>query len=223
MSVNTYNLDRKTVSRMLNCSLRTVDRYVSSGKIGFVKNAGRTWLSAEDVRALMSGAPSQEETFNEYVSWRETPKTNSRSNSDFMSQDRGFNHSQEYIPPDPANSRSSLSYKDLYYETKHELDEKDRAIEELKIQLAKIETSLKQMVPLFELQKQKKLLNQSNERYSQHIRKLEEIYKKRAADLKHEISIKEHEIEVERFNKAIFAVVLFLVLLLQPVFWFLIT
>lgn len=223
MSVNTYNLDRKTASRMLSCSLRTVDRYVSSGKIGFVKNSGRTWLSAEDVRALMSGSPSQEETFNEYVSWRETPKTNRRSNTDYMSQDSSFSAAQEYIQPETGHSRSSLSYKDLYHESKQELDQKDKAIEELKIQLAKIETTLKQMVPLFELQKQKKLLNQSNERYSQHIRKLEEIYKKRASDLKHEISLKEHEIEVERFNKAIFAVVLFLVLLLQPVFWFLIT
>ncbi len=151
MSVNTYNLDRKTASRMLSCSLRTVDRYVSSGKIGFVKNSGRTWLSAEDVRALMSGSPSQEETFNEYVSWRETPKTNRRSNTDYMSQDSSFSAAQEYIQPETGHSRSSLSYKDLYHESKQELDQKDKAIEELKIQLAKIETTLKQMVPLFEL------------------------------------------------------------------------
>lgn len=221
MAVNTYNLDRKTVSRMLGCSLRTVDRYVSSGKIGFVKNSGRTWLSAEDVRALMTAAPSQEDTYSEYVSWRETPRTNQAPKEPRMSQDSSFSHETEYIPPHSHQSDTSLSYKQLYLETKTELEEKESAIENLKIQLAKIEASLKQMVPLFELQKQKKLLSQNNQRYADHIRKLEEIYKKKASDLKHEISIKEHEIEVERFNKSIFAVVLFLVLLLQPVFWFL--
>jgi hypothetical protein len=221
MAVNTYNLDRKTVSRMLACSLRTVDRYVSSGKIGFVKNSGRTWLSAEDVRALMSATPSQEDTYNEYVSWRETPKTNQATRGPKMSQDSDFAHETEYIPPHSHQSDTSLSYKQLYLETKTELEEKEGAIENLKIQLAKIEASLKQMVPLFELQKQRKLLSQNNQRYADHIRKLEEIYKKKASNLKHEISIKEHEIEVERFNKSIFAVVLFLVLLLQPVFWFL--
>ena len=208
MAVNTYNLDRKTVSRMLGCSLRTVDRYVSSGKIGFVKNSGRTWLSAEDVRALMTAAPSQEDTYNEYVSWRETPRTNQAPKGPKVSQDSGFAHETEYIPPHSHQSDTSLSYKQLYLETKTELEEKESAIENLKIQLAKIEASLKQMVPLFELQKQKKLLSQNNQRYADHIRKLEEIYKKKASDLKHEISIKEHEIEVERFNKSIFAVVL---------------
>lgn len=221
MAVNTYNLDRKTVSRMLGCSLRTVDRYVSSGKIGFVKNSGRTWLSAEDVRALMTSSPSQEDTYNEYVSWRETPRSNQTTNSRKVSQDNDFTHETEFIPPHSHQSETTLSYKQLYLETKTELEQKEEAIENLKIQLAKIEASLKQMVPLFELQKQQKMLSQSNQRYAEHIRKLEEIYKKKASELKHEISIKEHEIEVERFNKSIFAVVLFLVLLLQPIFWFL--
>ena len=217
MAVNTYNLDRKTVSRMLGCSLRTVDRYVSSGRIGFVKNSGRTWLSAEDVRALMTSSPTQEDTFKEYVSWRETESPNKQSNQHFVSQDTP----NQNFDANSYQSNTSLSYKSLYNEAKNEIEEKEQTIQELRTKLIQIEAAIKQMVPLLELQKQKKLLSQNNQRYSEHIRKLEEIYKKRASELKHEISLKEHEVEVERFNKAIFAVVLFLVLLLQPVFWFL--
>jgi len=221
MAVNTYNLDRKTVSRMLGCSLRTVDRYVSSGRIGFVKNAGRTWLSAEDVRALMTSSPTKQDTYNEYVSWREKPGSKQQTNDFHVSQDDNF--IPNYSSNSPHSSNSSMSYKQLYNELKSEVELKDNEIEQLKLKLMQIETALKQMVPLLELQKQQKLLSQNNQRYAEHIRKLEDIYKKKASELKHEISIKEHEIEVERFNKAIFAVVLFLVLLLQPVFWFMMT
>ncbi len=229
MSTATYNLDRKTAARMLGISLRTLDRYVSSSKVGHIKSSGRTWLSAEDVRRLMSAEPSHQDTYNQYVSWRETraPKPETFDSSLSQDETRHEETQASYTEPQAFKSSStysdinSKSYKELYYETKIEIEDKEGLLDQFRQKILQLETTIKQMVPLLELQKQKKMLSQNNQRYADHIHKLEGIYKKKAADLKHEICIKDHEIEVERFNKAIFAVILFLVLLLQPIFWFL--
>lgn len=203
MSV-THTIDRKTACRLLNVSLRTVDRYLSTGRLSHIKNKGRVWLSKEEIVDLYkeltdTGTASlwhddnvDRETDNtvitETIEVKETPRDRDETQTD------------------------TAIYKNLYIETKDKLDQAT-------FRIGQLESQLTSMVPLLEYQKQQRLLQQTNDGYKQKLKETETVLLAKIDASEIKIKRKDKEIEAERFNKAIFAVILFLILFLQPILW----
>ena len=47
-----YNIDRKTASKLLKVSMRTVDRYIVAKKVSIEKRDGRIWLDKKEILKL---------------------------------------------------------------------------------------------------------------------------------------------------------------------------
>ena len=47
-----FDIDRKTASRLLKISVRTVDRYVALNRLGHEKREGRIWLDKKEIMKI---------------------------------------------------------------------------------------------------------------------------------------------------------------------------
>lgn len=204
-----YSIDRQNAARILGVSVRTVDRYIASGQIRKVKNQGRTWLSNDDIKSLVS---QNEKTVSDSVV------------SDFMSQtrkeERQTNHvsSQEYRQSEVVNdyikkdSTQDSNYKSLYEEAKEELKDKNQKLQQATYRIGQLESQVKSMIPRLKYEQEQKLLTEKASNmeslFKQEVQKRELVTKKLISELK----VKENELESEKFNKAIYAILLFLII-----------
>lgn len=204
-----YSIDRQNAARILGVSVRTVDRYIASGQIRKVKNQGRTWLSNEDIKDMVS---SNKQTMSDNVA----SSFFSASAKDNVASQNVSNHSRVEVVEEKETSRStnrnnSLNYKDLYQEAKDELEEKNKRLQQATYKIGQLESQVKSMIPQIEHEQQQKLLSQKVQNmeslFHNEVQKRETATKKLLGELK----IKESELESERFNKAIFAILLFLI------------
>jgi hypothetical protein len=217
-----YNIDRKTAARLLNVSLRTIDRYLATEKLNHIKSRGRVWLSKDEIVKLynelnnvktdsVSGSLWQDDKTDNDTTAVEN-ETDKVYYAETKSKSEKANFSQ--------NDDSELPfYKSLYYETKTKL-------EQASIKISQLEAQLATMVPMLEFQRQQKVLQENNNTHKQKVFELEQRNKTESVKLLakiHEkeslLSEKDKEIDTERFNKAIFAVILFFILFLQPILW----
>jgi hypothetical protein len=210
---NLYNIDRKTASRLLSVSLRTIDRYLATGRLSHVKNSGRVWLSKTEIVQLYKELV---ETDNDKISgslWHDDNVDNSNDNVVFAeTRNKGNTFTDK-----EGNDTDSQIYKSLYIDTKEKLDQ-------VTFRIGQLETQLSSMIPVLEFQKQQRLLQETTFSYQQKIQETESRSKQLMSRIEErEVMIKEKdkEIESERFNKAVIATVLFFILFLQPVLWIL--
>jgi hypothetical protein len=234
-----YNIDRQTASRLLNVSIRTIDRYLYSGRLSSVRNNGRVWLSNDDVRRILKGI----ETDIDNQEWQQTEvdteKTNKQTQTDKVyygtvkerasrkdklhEDDTDTTHTQTKS----VNNKTAF-YQNLYEEIKGELQEKQSMLDQATYRIGQLEAQLSTMIPLIELQRQQKALTETTENYEKALlnekTKAKEVTNKLLHEIDHcEKILKniEKEVEIERFNKSIIAVVLFIVLFMQPILWLL--
>ncbi len=219
-----YDIDRKTASRLLKISVRTVDRYISSSKLSHERRDGRIWLDRKEIKQLkaqrrvdnavdMSTArmsidkediipvdmsiDSEGNTFHAVesedgtIEVREMPK---------KSTQRPNNHSVD---------EDVEVYKKLYEELKNELREKEQRLEMANYRVGQLEASLKESVPL--LDHKRDLANEQAEKGR---------LRKDLDSQVMELEMTMNNYREERFNKRIYLILLFILLLLQPL-WFL--
>lgn len=133
-----FNIERKEAAAMIGVSMRTIDRYIRSGRLAH-KKVG----------------------YNVFVARDELEKIINRRTHDFMSMDVGFereedehqhHQSPEYTFDRNENSDTGsfevLVYKSLYEGTKKELNDKQKEVEILNFRLGEIEVKLLDSVPL---------------------------------------------------------------------------
>lgn len=214
-----YSIDRQNAARILDVSVRTIDRYIASGKIRRIKNQGRTWLSNEDIKDMVS---DKEQTMSGKVasqffseSQDDTQKTKNvvpdeevEIYDNYEKTQSENRHNQNYTN---QNSEKTSEYKKLYEDAKEELEEKNKKLQQATYRIGQLETQIKTMVPQIEYEKQQKFLVQKAENmqslFNAEVKKREVATKR----LLGEIKLKENELESEKFNKAIYAVLLFLI------------
>lgn len=234
-----YNIDRQTASRLLNVSLRTIDRYLYSGKLSSVRNNGRVWLSNDDVRRILKGIETdidnqewqQTETDNETTQiqtpnekvYYGTVKERSSRKDKLHETDNETTQTQ----PKSTNNKTAF-YQNLYEEIKGELQEKQSMLDQATYRIGQLEAQLSTMIPLIEFQRQQKLVAETTETYQKAIEnektKAKEVTNKLINEIEHREKILkniEKEVEIERFNKSVIAVVLFIILFMQPILWLL--
>lgn len=199
-----YVIDRKTASRLLKVSIRTVDRYIRQNRLSSQVMSGRIWLNKAEIRTLKDVKRPKVEIVNVDMS---TLK---------MSIDKNV-----YVDVDTDEEMSTLStreagedkevYKNLYEKTLEEVRRHQEQLNRATYHIGQLEARIKYSVPLLQYHKEKKLLKATNERLDQ---ELDNALKK--------IKKIGEEFRIERFNKHIYLIILIGVLIIQPIFWFIV-
>ena len=131
-----FNIERKEAAAMIGVSMRTIDRYIRSGRLAH-KKVG----------------------YNVFVARDELEKIINRRTHDFMSMDVGFDREEEehqhqqnpeytFENSDSTGAFEVLVYKSLYEGTKKELFDKQKEVEILNFRLGEVELKLRDSIPL---------------------------------------------------------------------------
>ena len=203
-----HNIDRKTASRLLKVSVRTVDRHIAAGKLSIEKYDGRIWLNRGEINKLRARQTVDSQidmpprmSIDKPVS---TPVDMSIDSVHFMSTSESEKRSEN-----KAKGEDSI-YKKLFEDTQSELRVKQERLEGANYRVGQLEGLLKESVPL--LDHQRALLAERNEKDG--VQKTFNLLQ-----LTHEqLQLKFKD---ERLNKRVFIFVLFIIMLLQPLWLFL--
>lgn len=141
-----YNVDRKEASDFLEVSERTLDRYIRAGKLTFKKVGHHVYLSKDELDVLKNTLVQSVEQVAVVHSTKPADKS-------LPALDLSTTAYQEV---------ENLVFKNLYENTKQELDKKQREVEMLNYRLGKIEFEIKNTVPLLEYSKEKDSLEEQN-------------------------------------------------------------
>ncbi|MBI5413681.1 helix-turn-helix domain-containing protein [Candidatus Peregrinibacteria bacterium] len=117
MSKVTSDIDRKTASKILSVSVRTIDRYIRSGKIAAYQRNGRIWLNKREIVAFPK---SQESFVKQAIDIRNTVQPR-RTVSPIA--DIGF-------------------YKDLYEEAQRMIQEHQQKLEQANYRIGQLESQI---------------------------------------------------------------------------------
>jgi hypothetical protein len=218
-----YDIDRKTASRLLKVSVRTVDRYIAHQKLSHERREGRIWLDKKEVMQLKAkrkvdmstpvvsidnpdlipvdmSIDSEGNTFHAVesddgtIEVRESPKR----------------VSPKPHPHHPHNGGDEVEvYKKLYEQLQEELKEKEQRLEMANYRVGQLEASLKDSIPLLDYKRD--LATEQTEKG--------QLRKDLDAHVM-ELEMSMNNFREERFNKRIYLILLFILLLLQPL-WFL--
>jgi hypothetical protein len=230
--LKTYNIDRQTACRLLNVSLRTVDRYLATGKLTSVKNRGRVWLSKNEIIRIaqeFEALKNDNSDSDDNVIWQQDSTVKTDNFQQIPDENIVIAQTKERESISDIFKNESFSsdnqelekYKTLYQEAKAQL-------ELANYKLAHLESQVQSMVPLLEFQKKQQQLAETAQSYTKKINEIETKMKFQAKVLLHKIEEKEQELQTkdqevstERLNKAVFAVILFFILIMQPILWIL--
>lgn len=220
---NTYNLDRNSASKLLKVSLRTIDRYMSSGKLTHIKSKGRVWLSREEILNI---AKEYDNADKELI---ELSETTLPDENQVFSDTKSKLFNSDFFRQEAKTDKTdmSTSYQSLEIELKNlkeKLDQKNEELRNTKSKLeqaqyfiAQLEAKMSSMVPLIDYQRQQEIAH----KYAIKLKTQTSDLLQKIEEKESQIKAANKEIETERFNKAVFASILFFILILQPILWIL--
>lgn len=208
--MSTYTVDRKTASRLLKVSIRTVDRHIKLKHLSSKVKDGRIWLNKDQIfdfrnRQRVKGILS----IDNYVDKVDIPIDTvdySTSEKWHMADENNVDNTV-YI-----KSRGNIiddaiqqTYKKLYEELAEKFSEKEMELKAVNYKIGQLEARLKYSVPLVEHRKQQTLLLASGEN----------LKKQLENEKKQKIGIY-GQLRTERFNKRIYFILALILILLQP-------
>lgn len=143
-----FNIERKEAAAMLGVTMRTIDRYIRSGRLAHKKVGYNVFLSRDELDQLIHRRAEQIAHFEMYEHQQEA-----RSEGATTIPVQYHESSQQ---EDFSQGFETLVYKSLYEGTKKELAEKQQEVEVLQYRLGKLELELSQTVPLLTYSDQQK-------------------------------------------------------------------
>lgn len=187
-------IDRKTAAKQLKVSLRTIDRYVKAKAVKSQRRNGRIWLDKKEITRL-----KRQKTGTIDIVPRPT------QNKIDMSIDSVYSVST--LEPKISATRKENEYvgvyKKLFEELQNENKERQRQLEGANYRVGQLEGQLKDSIPLLDHQK---MLTAENTKVSSLQQKLETIKAK---------------LKEEKINKLVYLIILFIMMMLQPLWLFL--
>ena len=202
---DSFTIDRKAASEMIGVSLRTLDRYIRAERLRARKINGSIKLNENEIKSFRTGYVPRAKMVDETVEVR-----THRSLNDFEKEDADIRESVgRIIGEDATTTRESETvYEVLYKESKDELKEYQQKLEIANYRVGHLEAELKNTVPLLE----HKAASAKSEKRESKLRQIakDQIAKVRAA---------RKELDIEKLNSKVYIVLLFGLLLLQPVLW----
>lgn len=176
-----YSIDRTKWAKILDVSTRTLDRYIRSGKIRSQKKWKKVFLNSEDVNVLKN--------------W-------------WIQEDYEVIQSRE-IEVNPFTKTDLVSYKNLYQDIVHKIEQKDNLIKDLSYKLGNAEAELKNSIPLIEYKKTAFLLESSTNKIEQEKAQLTEIKENL-----------EKNLNTNKLVNLVLSIFLFITIILLFVVWF---
>ncbi len=228
-------VDRQQASKILNVSVRTIDRYIKSGRLPAYQKSGRIWLRKSDIIELSKGTlvTKHVDTQTDNV----IRGTSARSNSSFSNAPsaqeinaliHNANQQESQItqtaPREFIGVQADASfYKDLYEEAQKRLNDSQKKHEhtqahmsELETQILRLTTSQQGMIAANIAAQTAPIMKHSDSNEGFKI----DLLKKEVEDKEKEITILKELVVKEKDNKTAFAVITYTLLALQPVFWY---
>ncbi|MBI95814.1 hypothetical protein CL656_01565 [bacterium] len=202
MPMQGFNVTREVASRLIGKSLRTIDRYLKSGKIRFIKVEGRTWLSREDVLSLAKRSDYITDTSVEKVM---SANIDSHSSAKVLTNEIPNENSLELI-----NSDLKLQLE----KNKNLLGLALKKIKSLKLELS-------ESINIKEHETKIDLFQENQKKYQSYIKKMDFHYKTKQRKYQSQISTLNHKLDSEKLNKMVIAFILGLILIVQPLILFL--
>lgn len=199
-----YDTDRKTASKLLKVSMRTVDRYIVGKKLSTEQRDGRIWLDKKEILKLRArktvgtsgAAPTSKMSIDKSVS---SPVDMSIDGVDFVST------ADLTKKPHGRHNTEEQVYKKLFEELRADLKEKQERLEGANYRVGQLEALLKDTVPRLDYQRALNEEKALNEELHTHL----ETEQLKAEELLY--SLKE-----QKTDKRIYIVILFIIMLLQP-------
>jgi len=204
MDNEVFGLDRKTASRLLKVSIRTVDRYIKSKKLSTSVIDGRVWLSKKELEGI------REEKNRKTATHRVDMSTPAMSIDDGVDNvDRVELIDQGNVDSVSTKTRkrktANAVYKKLYIDQKEELHEKQERLEIANYRVGQLEAQVKNSIPMLEYHQERYQVEKHEKSLQTKIEEQNTVIKKISTVMKY-----------EKFNKRIFLGVLLVILALQP-------
>lgn len=212
-TLTTDLIDRKTASRLLKTSIRTIDRYRHSGRLSTTIVDNRIYIKKEEISDFIERQSRQRQ--KTYVS------TEDRVDSGSATHDKGHDNGQDDRldkEAEPIRShhehdvRMDEYYKKMVEELMRDIREKQEKLEAANYQVGKLETQLRMSVPLVEFQKEKKQLLLESSQYQKIAQQKDEIARQKDGALKR----LQKDFFLERLNKRVYLLITLGLILLQP-------
>lgn len=135
-----YTVDRYEGAKILNCSTRTIDRYIRAGKLRSKRIGKKVFLHDEDIRIIENGGIQE----------------------DYIMLD---SDGQVMATVEDTSSFTRrpimVDYKQLFDDAQKSIERKDTLIQELSYRAGQAEAELKNSIPLIEYKKATMLLESS--------------------------------------------------------------
>ncbi len=186
-----FVLDRVDAASRLGVSSRTIDRHIQAWRIRTRRIGKKIFLEDDDVEALRNMDPARRE--EDYVVIFDTLEQNVESVSK-TPQTTGL--SQTGI-----DNKALTEFVRFYEEAQVLIGQKENLIQDLSYKLGKVETEMKNMVPLVEYNKATFLLESAKEKNTADVSRLSE-------------TVNTLEKEISKRNTAIISLALLFVLVL---------
>ncbi len=210
MEIEKYNLDRKTASRLLKVSIRTVDRYIKAKKLSTQVIDGRIWLDKKEIDQLKSRyvRPGMTEIVDMSI-----PQVSTDDMVDKVDEMEIVNKDNvDFVSTESKNKKiQNVIYKNLYLELKEEVQEKQERLEIANYRVGQLEAQLKNSIPMLEYHRE----NYSN-------KQMEKTLKDAISEQNNVIDRMSVKLKYEKINKGIFLIILLIILSLQPLWLLLI-
>ncbi|NCP76700.1 helix-turn-helix domain-containing protein [Candidatus Gracilibacteria bacterium] len=135
-----YSIDRYEGAKILNCSTRTIDRYISAGKIRSKRIGKKVYLHNEDIHIIQNGGIQED-----YIVLDSDGQvmTDIQDESSFVRR--------------PV----MVDYKQLFDDAQKSIERKDTLIQELSYRAGQAEAELKNSISMIEYKKATMLLESS--------------------------------------------------------------
>lgn len=195
-----FDIDRKQASDILECSMRSVDRYIKRKWLNARKLNGNVWLKKEEVIKIR----------NQNFPMRKWPGISQAANITTSRHENEIPEGTIVQPTLVAEAPAPVTKQSNAIVTKGHFALYERLLEKLRIDSKDREMRLTEAH--FKIgQLQEKLSNALP---------VSEIHAKEAILKAQEEEIN-HRLQAERLNKYVYLSLLFGILLLQPIFWYL--
>lgn len=250
-SMSTSQIDRKIASRLLNMTVRTVDRYIAAGKLQADKADGRIWLNKKEVLDLK--AKRRHNLAIQRIAIPHEPVdmsiddvySMSTSNRNGNVQNRAVekeNPSDHYSGNNEKETPAEI-YKKLFRELQQELKIRQERLEGANYRVGQLEALVKDSIPRLDhinalneakqlqdnLQKQLHASQQQLHASQDHLQKsiqeakgIETHLFRNLEQAKLQSENLSTQMKTEKSDKRIYLVLLFIILLLQPL-WLLLS
>lgn len=150
-----YTLTREEASEKLGVSIRSVDRYLKSGKLRSEKDWKVVMINEDDVNSILWWWTKKQTII--------TPEKAAENNNTTSQKNIPHNFETKEIATEADINQQNSKLESIYEDLREEIKEKDKKIWELTFKLWKMEEVVKNSISLIEFKKSQFLLEESKQ------------------------------------------------------------